>query len=200
MNRFKIMTAAAGLAASLSFAMPAWADVIQTFNLAWSGAQFGNTATATGFITLDETLLGDPFNIQPSLPSSIVTGLSITVSGAGAGNGTFGIGYFSSVYLNSDGATLNFTKNLVSQAAGSGLWGGYDFNGYNYTGDFNLFSNSSLAPNGTDPFELTTGAGSSDRMVLTSFATAVPEPSSLFLLAFGALGLAFLSKRIRRAD
>src|SRR6476659_8180901 len=71
----------------------------QTFDLSWSGASFGNTAVATGAITFDPTVL-DPINTNDqtvlfvSPPNPFATAFSITISGASAGNGTFGLGDF----------------------------------------------------------------------------------------------------------
>ncbi len=195
----KITAVVAATVAGL-LSTPVRADVIQTFNLAWSGAPFGNTAMATGTITLDETLLGDPFNYAGAAgPGDPFIAVSITISGAALGNGTFGSSSFSYVALSSDGSVLNLTKQLVGQASGSGLWGEYDFNNDNYSGDFNLFANGGLAPSGTSPFELTTDDGQGSRLQLTSFtvATAVPEPSSVALLGFAALGLGVLVWRPR---
>ncbi len=193
----KITTALAAAVAGL-LSMPVRADVIQTFNLAWSGAPFGNTAMATGTITLDETLLGDPFNYAGAAgPGDPFIAVSITISGAALGNGTFGSSSFSYVALSSDGSVLNLTKQLVGQASGSGLWGEYDFNNDNYSGDFNLFANGGLAPSGTSPFELTTDDGQGSRLQLTSFTVATAEPSSVALLGFAALGLGVLVRRRR---
>ena len=64
-------------------------DVFQTYDLAWSGSSLnGNAAIATGLITLDLTTLPDPESAYTDLISSF-TSLTVTVSGSGAGDGTF---------------------------------------------------------------------------------------------------------------
>jgi hypothetical protein len=114
--------------------------------------------------------------------SDFITALSLTVSGAGAGNGTFGLSDFSSdgFFWNTNGATLDLTKQLVGQPTAGGPWGTC-FDGT--CGDFNLFG-SGNAPFGINFFTLLTGGapgevGDHFRITLTSFApvsAAVPGP------------------------
>ncbi|MGA2773828.1 MAG: hypothetical protein ABSG26_23770 [Bryobacteraceae bacterium] len=63
-------------------------DIYQTYNLAWSGAPFGNGASATGQITLDLTTLPNPAVDATEIIGDIQS-LTVTVTGAGAGNGTW---------------------------------------------------------------------------------------------------------------
>lgn len=184
------------LAAALFVAPAVRADIIQTFNLAWSGASFGNAASATGSITLDETLVGKGTD-EFSVPSAAITGLSVTVTGAGPGNGTFGIADFGEVVMYINGGSFDFTKQLVGQTASGGGWGTNSS-----AGDFNLFFNgvAANAPDGYNVFDLAAdGDNSAYQMQLTSFApvTAVPEPSSVALLGLGVLGVGFLARRRR---
>jgi len=79
---------------------PAKADVFQTFDVEWSGASLGNSAAASALITFDLTTLPNPHSgvaagalIGPV--TNFITALSLTVSGAGVGNGTFGLSDFS---------------------------------------------------------------------------------------------------------
>ena len=69
------------LAGLLLVTAAAYADVFQTYALTWSGASFGNNATATGLMTLDLTTLPNPSGFEDDITSDI-TSLSVTVSGA----------------------------------------------------------------------------------------------------------------------
>jgi hypothetical protein len=180
--------------------------IIRTFDVSWSGKPFGNNATATGQITLDLSKVNNP-GITSQFTNSFVTGFTITISGASSGNGTFPFADFNGAFddggfvLNTEGGTLDFSKQLVGQPTLGDPWGS-THNGS--SGDFNIFSNfTSTAPQGTDFFQLTTDIGNQDDMALTSFAPAgvarVPEPSTLALLALGVAGWAGWRRWRRRA-
>src|SRR5271169_3440708 len=76
------------IAGLLLLVATAYADTFQTYNLAWSGATFGNGATATGQITLDLTTLPNPGPTVYDMYNDI-SSLTITVVGASSGNGTW---------------------------------------------------------------------------------------------------------------
>jgi hypothetical protein len=159
--------------------------VVTVFNVAWSGASLGNSAVATGQISIDTDLLPNPGQ-SFGLLSPIVTALSLTVSGATSGNGTFGLADFGNGWVwDTGGVTLNLATQLVGQS-GWGLGG---------IGDFNLFGSTSAAPNGQSPFILMTNNLAGDQMELTSFAAAVPEPSRALLGVLGTLGLLLRRRR-----
>jgi hypothetical protein len=155
------------------------------FALQWSGAAFGNSASANGLIDFDPSLISNPGYTNP-LP---VNSFSITVTGANSGNGTFSLADYNNFFLATSGGTLDFTKQLVGQPTSNDPWGTPSFGG----GDFNIISNLD-APTAASEFQIATSGGFGDLLQLTSFAplaplATVPEPSSLLgLLALGTLG------------
>jgi hypothetical protein len=188
--------AAASLILATGFAR---ADTFQTYDLAWSGASFGDGASATGTMTLDLTTL-----INPTVPGGLegtsyydivgdITALSITVSGASSGNGVFtlsdlcGCSAFGSfTYWSTNGSTVNMSGDVLSQLQADG-------------GDFNLFF-SAPGPQGSDPLTLTTNGLDGDPMAMTEFAPAgVPEPGVWALLGLGVFGVGFALRRARNS-
>ena len=192
------------------------ADVYGTFDIEWSAAAsvFGGSATASAVATIDVTTLND---ISLGLPSTnpVFSSLTMTVSGATVGNGTFTLSDFSSaVAWGTDGVTLDFTRQLVGQSTPGGPWGGDWYTGGDCSGcDFNLFNSNPSAPNGIEPFFMATNGGTGDPLQLYSFepvsgstcsltefcaATPLPAALPLFVTGLGALGL-FGWRRKRRA-
>jgi hypothetical protein len=164
-----------------------------TFNFTWSGASLGNNARATGYIVFESTLLPNPGNQFFNLPSSAVLDLSITVTGAAAGNGTFPLAAFSGVTWETNGATLDLTRQLVGQPTPQLPWGTPTDAALPTAGDggdFNLFGGQptavsdsaayyaaprgvgSPAPVGVNYFRLATNGGTGDNMLLTGFGPA----------------------------
>jgi hypothetical protein len=137
------------------------------------------------------------FFFSPATP--FATALSITISGASSGNGTFTLSDFDTVLINEGGLGLNFNQQLVGQPTTGNPWGTPD----GASGDFNLFNRTGIggtAPDGTFDFTLTTNAGAGDPMLLTSFVLAtsvVPEPSGIALISIG-MGLTAIAVRRRR--
>jgi hypothetical protein len=168
---------------------------IVTLNTTWSGASFGNAATATGVFSFDNAALPTIVS-QPliNLPNAAVTALSITISGAAAGNGTFGISNFASIYFQARSA-LNFGQELIGQIQTNGCAFGTSTGrcGNGSGGDFNLFGNGGGAPTGTYYFQLTTAGGQNLLVTsMTAATAAVPEPASWALMigGFGLIGAA----------
>jgi hypothetical protein len=147
-----------------------------------------STAQATGAVTFESTLLQNPGFNDFLLPSPAVLALNVTVSGSASGNGNFVLGDFNEIYFDTNGATLDFSRQLVGQPTSGSPWGTPDSTG----GDFNLFSGgqgarpaptylsrqpgpagaSGLAPDGVFFFTLGANSGSGEAMVLTG---AVPN-------------------------
>jgi hypothetical protein len=174
------------------------ADVFQTYNLAWSGAFLGNNASASGNITLDLTTLMNPTPLG-GLGIDIVSdikSLTVTVTGASAGNGVYTLtdlcacsDFGSSTLWNTNGATVNMHGDVLAQLTVD-------------NGDFNLFF-TAPGPQGSDVLTLTTNALSGDPIEMTQFAPAlgksapVPEPASWVMTGLGFAGLAFAGLRMR---
>jgi hypothetical protein len=183
---------------------PALADVLQSYNLSWSGSFLGNSASASGTMTLDLTTL-----INPTMPGGGVAGtddydivndiqsLTITVTGASAGNGVFTKSdlcacsdFGSSTLWNTNGATVDMHGDVLAQLTIAG-------------GDFNLFF-TPPGPQGSQELTLTTNGLSGDPMEMTKFAPTVerrapvPEPATWVMMGLGFAGLGFAGLRARR--
>ena len=198
---------AAALAWVLAAALPSVAQAaLTTFQFAYSGAPFGNGARATGAVTLDLALIDyvtGPDEERPviTLPSPAVADITMTVSGASAGNGTFSLRHFYSFWFSSP-SPLDLSRELIGQP----LANGYAFGptgsdcskGTGPCGDFNFdvwrdFPEG-VPPEGIDFFQVVTQGG--ELMLLTSLAPlAVPEPGSLALAGLALTCLALLGRR-----
>jgi hypothetical protein len=184
--------ALAAATASLASASPI------TFNFSYAG----QGATAVGSITFESTLIANPGINDFSLPNPAVLALTVTVSGASTGNGTFGIGSFDGINFDTGGATLNFAQDLVGQATPGGPWGTPS----GCCGDFNLFTSGPPAPNGVFFFTLAADDGDAAVMTIkhvTPATTVAPaqipalEHWKLGLLALlvAAIGIVLLRRR-----
>jgi hypothetical protein len=173
---------------------------LMTFDVQWSGASLGNTATASGFITFDSAMLPGasdaPGDGDVPIPSPAVTDLGITITGATSGNGTFNLADFGEVAFWAP-APLNLSTELIGQDLGGGcIYGAPDGS----CGDFNIFNNisgaTSGAPYGVFYFSLATNDGQGDTMLVTSMTPrTVPEPPELALLGIGLIGFGVFQRK-----
>ncbi len=166
-------------------------------------------ATAVGFVTFESSAINNPGNSNFILPNPAVLDLQVVVSGATAGNGTFGLSDFTSIFLDTGGGTLDFSRQLIGQATANNPFGTTDGCALggplgNTGGDFNMFAlGGAPRPTGEWFFTLVANAGAADCMVLTSLSTstiaAVPTLSEWGLVALAALlgGAAVFSLRRR---
>jgi hypothetical protein len=164
--------------------------VLLDFDLAWSGAANGNSAVATGSLTIDTALLPEPTTPD----AAAIVDFSITVSGAATGNGTFTFSDFSAFIFDAglSPAGVDFGVELVGQVVASGPL----FIPGVFTSDFNFFKSNPLAPEAV--VVNTIVAGGTDLLDLTSFAPAaikLPAPGALVLFCLGLVGLNVIRRR-----
>ena len=185
-----------------------------TFN--FNFASPNSSAQAIGYITFDDALLLNPGYNDFELPDPAVLALSVTVSGATAGNGTFSLSNFCYVIFDTNGASLDFSRQLVGQPTPGDPWGmpseggggtptvSARDGGEGDAGDFNLLAcqgpSGAGVPSGEYPFALLPDSGSEDDiMELVSMlrdgaaaSSSAPIPTlswhALLLLA-GLMGL-----------
>ena len=119
---------------------------------------------------------------------------TMTVSGAGKGNGTFGANSFATLLFYTPSA-LDLSKDLVGQTLADGTVFG------STGGMFGLFGFAPHSPMGYANFTLRADNGFGPKMTLTSLiaATAVPEPASWAMMILGLGMVGFALRRTRRA-
>ncbi|WP_446810691.1 hypothetical protein ACH50O_03680 [Methylomonas sp. 2BW1-5-20] len=177
----RLATAAALLS---TFALPAQA-ASTSFLLDWSGSIFSNNAEAHGILTVDDALFPNNSIGGFLVPGLEITGLTLTVTGASVGNGSFSLTDYAGFIWDTKGSSLDFSRELVGQSIDGGEWG----KGYDTGGDFSLLANEgSSAPNTSGwYFRLATANGSGDLLKLTSFRPEtlqpVPLPSAFWVFA-----------------
>ncbi len=178
----------------LLFSPAAFAGAL-TFDFLYSNIDTG--ASATGQLQIDSafwpTILS---NANSNFPISDLLNLSITITGASSGNGTFTAADFDQFVWWAAGANFDLNQNLVGQPTSANAWGTPDTN----SGDFNFFSaiTSPSAPTGVFFFNLGADSGAADSMQLTSLQ-ATPEPGAMGMAALGGLAMLVISRRRGRS-
>ena len=130
------------------------------YQFTYSGVPLGNTAVADGVMTLDDALFLNPgvngFSSHTLGAGQPIVAVSMTITGASSGNGTF--------------TTTNFTPGSaqVILTLTSAINLNIEWVGQGGLSDFNWFGNAAPAPRGTSPNHLTTNNGSGDNMQLVS--------------------------------
>lgn len=186
-----IALAFAALTSSSAFSIT-WS----TFNLLWSGAFYGNEASATGVITVDSAFLPSGDNEIVYVPSPIVSLLNITVNNSSGTTDFFKITDFDFIHFSTP-AKLDLSRELIGQTLSTGgIYGTSDDD--QIFGDFNVFGvDSGIGPQGSSSFAIRTFYG--DHLLLTSIAP-VPEPGTYALMGAGLLVLVFTARRRHGAN
>lgn len=160
--------------------------------IVWSGASYGNSAKAVGYLDfLYDPMINDS-GYYPMDDWNLVD-MSVTITGTADGNGTYGRDDFSYYVLNYP-LGLNFDHELIGQNVGNG----YHFGDNSpYGGAFLLFGNL-LSP--FSPFVAMAPSGEKLRIVSMQYGdvTSVPEPAS-WTMMIGGFGLVGAAMRRRQA-
>jgi hypothetical protein len=156
-------------------------DVFDNISLTWTGS---GSAQATSSFTLDITALQTALDSGGGIYDGALTGyisdLTLTVTGASTGNGTFTTSDFSSFVFNTSG-TVDLTGDWATDPN---------------IQDFNLFSSNPSAPTGSSEKTLSTDGFGGDILTLSSTsASPVPEPGTFALAGLGGLAGFFSLKR-----
>ena len=161
-----------------------------TYTLEYSGALFGNGATATGTVTLDTTLLpNEELNFFGETGDALGgTAFEITVAGASSGNGTFTqdvLGEEGGRWVWTLNSAIDLTTELVGQAG---------FVDFNWLCEINNAEcNDPLVPQGVNVLTIQTAGG--EQLLMTSMRP-VPLPGALWLFGSALAGLAIRRRAV----
>ena len=170
---------------------------VKTFYFTFDGAAnqdpYKNSQKTTGFVTLNTDLIGTVLIASDRtnrIPIDQIVDLSMTVTGAGSGNGVFTESDFSHIAFNST-SPLDYSRELVGQTLTSGRRFG-DFEGL--TGRFAFSPITPSAPFSSYWYELATNAKAMTLTSLTAIAP-VPEADTSAMLLMGAGVMGFMARR-----
>ncbi len=208
-----------------------------TFRITWSGSYFFNTASAVGYFTIDSAALPNAGNTPSSFSvpdisinkttdpdfntkspiTSLIKQLDLTITGSGAADGNYTLADYPNggVIWNTNGANLDFSKELIGQSTVGLPWGtivssppGTSYstsykNPANYGGDFNIFDPPECVPTGVETFVLATCSAKANEtklMRMTSFRV-VPVPGAVLgVFVAGGLLTASLKRKKKLAS
>jgi hypothetical protein len=185
----------AASALTLFLSHGAFAATYSTFDFSYSGRGFGNSATVSGSLTVDSSMLPSLTDTVIDLPSFAVVALQMNVS-SNLGQATYGLNDFHGLVFNIP-RPLDLTRELVGQTYADGNYfldaeeddpGHFAF--YGKTGAPTEYATDNLYVGNDLYLEIT-----SLRMV--SAISPVSEPETYAML-LGGLGLMFLIAGLRR--
>ena len=167
---------------------------VETFNFTFSGESYSNTATSTGYLTIDTALGAGPTASYYDTDFNNIIDAEMTITGSTSSDGFYNLSSFSQIIFSF--SPLDLSLELVGQESqdgsifGQGQYGQLD-KGLMFW--WNTFGNTTQT---LDGYTLVTDVGTNNNsMKLTSFApasvAAVPEAdtSAMLLTGLGVVGL-----------
>jgi len=204
MKQIRMIGSALALIAGLGGASSALANLV-SFDIKWEGYGTLSGASATGFITFDDTVLP---KVGSSNPPGLagVNNLEVTITGASSGSGTFHLSDFDDVAFWAPDA-LDLAMELIGQSlpTTSCTFGNISCTNEEDGGDFNVFGiGGSGAPEGVWYFTLMPDGyscpeGAACGLQVTSMTPgelrAIPEPATLALFGLGLAAIGALRRK-----